>query len=288
MAFTCGPPMAPCRCAAGRGISGIVVVVLLFAAALPELSWTSSTFVGRGGERGWLSCRTHRARSLFRPTAVAVGGVPSLTEESLADRAREFVLNEGFYSKAKEELMAEDFVFFGPVVGPLNKKDYLGTLGVFKIYDAFPDLKVSASKFVQDPADVRRFWGIIRVEGTHTSDLNMGSMKVAPTGKRMVVGPQSVSVSFNDEGLVTKLTGGYVVDYRDGETGAAGAMFAVGKSVGAPMPRAWPPGKLLKFLNWVGAKMKNFPKGRSHKLDLPSAWAEQGRSHGLRTADAWP
>merc|ERR1712039_897349 len=103
----------------------------------------------------------------------------------------------------------------------------------------------------------------------------------------MVVGPQSMSVTFNEEGKVKKLTGGYVVDYRDGNTKDAGAMFAVGRTVGAPMPRAWPPGKLLRFLNWLGAKMKNFPKGRSHKLDLPPQYSELGRNYGLRTDDAW-
>tara|TARA_B110000046_G_C12654003_1_gene257832 strand:+ start:376 stop:504 length:129 start_codon:yes stop_codon:yes gene_type:complete len=40
--------------------------------------------------------------------------------------------------------MSDDFVFMGPVVGPLNTQDYLGTLGVFKIcakhsvYDYLP------------------------------------------------------------------------------------------------------------------------------------------------------
>jgi len=222
-----------------------------------------------------------------RASAVTETSAGSLCDDSLAERAREFALNEGFYNPAKPEMMADDFVFFGPVVGPLNKEDYLGTIGIFKIYEAFPDIKVSASKFVQDPEDGNRYWGIIRIQGTHTEELNMGSKKVAPTGKPLLAGPQSVSVTFNEEGLITKFTGGYVVDYRDTKTKDAGAMFAVARSVGAFMPRAWPPGSLLKFLNWLGAKMKNFPKGRSHRLDLPSGWADLGRKHGLRTADSW-
>ena len=50
-------------------------------------------------------------------------------------------------------------------------------------------------------------------------------------------------------------------------------------------PRAG--GKLVKVLNWFGAKRKDYPKGRSHADDLPAAWAARGRKHGLRTADAW-
>lgn len=206
----------------------------------------------------------------------------------VADRpalAREWVLNEGFYSPVKEELMSEDFVFCGPVVGPLNKADYLGTLGVFRVYDAFPDIQVAVAPFTQDPSEPDRYWSVIRVTGTHTGPLNMGSAEVPPTGKAMVVGPQAVSVTFDADNKVSRLTGGYIADVRDGGTGDAGAMFAVMRSIGAPTPR--PTGKTVKILNWIGAKLKDYPKARSHADDLPPAWASRGRTHGLRTAEAW-
>ena len=199
--------------------------------------------------------------------------------------SKEWVLNEGFYSPAKEELMSDDFVFCGPVVGPLNKIDYLGTLGVFRVYDAFPDLGVAVAPFTQDPSEPNRYWSVIRVTGTHTGPLNMGSAAVPATGKSMVVGPQAVSVTFNDDDKVVRYTGGYIADVRDGQTGDAGAMFAVMRAVGAPTPT--PTGKTVKILNWIGAKLKDYPKGRSHTEDLPAAWASQGRRHGLRSAEAW-
>jgi hypothetical protein len=55
--------------------------------------------------------------------------------------------------------------------------------------------------------------------------------------------------------------------------------------VGVPTPR--PGGKLVRFLNWLGAKRVDYPKGRSHALDLPVEWAHLGRNHGKRTAEAW-
>ena len=199
--------------------------------------------------------------------------------------AAEWISNEGFYSPVKREMMADDFVFMGPVVGPLNTVDYLGTLGVFRVYDAFPDVQVDMAPFTQDPHENKRFWSIIRVTGTHTGALDLGDAKVPPSGKRMRVGPQAVSVTFNDADKVVRMTGGYIADVRDGETGDAGAMFAVMRAVGVPTPR--PGGKLVKVLNWIGAKRKDYPKGRSHADDLPAAWASRGRKHGLRTADAW-
>jgi len=183
-------------------------------------------------------------------------------------------------------MMTNEFVFFGPVVGPLNKEDYLGTLGLFKIYEAFPDIEESASKFVQDLEDVNRYWGIIRVQGARKEEFNMGNRKIAPTDNPLLVDPQSVSVTLYEEGLITQVTGGSVVDDRDAETTDVGATLAVDRSVGAPLPRAWPPRILLRFLNWLGAKMKNFPRA-----DLIS-WNFQQVGQTLwpkpvHTADLW-
>ena len=72
---------------------------------------------------------------------------------------------------------------------------------------------------------------------------------------------------------------------RDGATGDAGAIWAVARAIGAPMPRA--AGKTARVANWVGAKLKDFPKGRSHAADLPAAWTSRGRTKGLRSANAW-
>lgn len=199
--------------------------------------------------------------------------------------ASEFVQNEGFYRPVKAELLADDFVFMGPVVGPLNVRDYLGTVGIFKIYEAFPDVEVIAAPFTQDPVDPDRFWSILRVTGTHTGPLDVGDTVIKATGKKMEVGPQAVSVTFDSNDKVVRFTGGYITDVRDGGTGDAGAMFAVMRSVGVPAPR--PGGKTVKFLNWVGAKRKDYPKGRSHRDDLPPKWVQYGRDHGLRTKDAW-
>ena len=96
--------------------------------------------------------------------------------------AAEWISNEGFYSPVKREMMADDFVFMGPVVGPLNAVDYLGTLGVFRVYDAFPDVQVDMAPFTQDPHDDKRFWSVIRVTGTHTGALDLGDAKIQESG----------------------------------------------------------------------------------------------------------
>lgn len=238
----------------------------------------------------------------------------STSTQRRASLAHAFIKNEGFYGRPRPELMADDFVFMGPIVGPLNKLDYLGTVGTFKVYDAFPDVQVDVAPFTQDPGEPDRYWSVIRVSGTHTGELDLGSASIPATGKTMVVGPQAVSVTFDASDKVSRLTGGYIADARDGASGREGAMFAVMKAVGVPTPNphgrceagSRAPGflavllacalltretdggrRLVKLLNWLGAKRKDYPKARSHVDDLPGAWQAWGRKHGRRTADAW-
>eukprot|EP00958_Prasinococcus_capsulatus_P003965 scaffold370_cov289-Prasinococcus_capsulatus_cf.AAC.16 len=44
------------------------------------------------------------------------------------------------------EMLAEDFQFVGPVVGPLGKEAFLRAFSSFDVYDAFPDLQVRARR----------------------------------------------------------------------------------------------------------------------------------------------
>lgn len=68
---------------------------------------------------------------------------------SLIQKAKDIIQNKsGFYSPYDEDVFAEDFVFRGPFVGPLNKKDYLATMDAFGIYKAFPDISVNAWGFM--------------------------------------------------------------------------------------------------------------------------------------------
>lgn len=181
--------------------------------------------------------------------------------------------------------MSDDFVWFGPFVGPLNKQDFLGTVGSFSVWEGFPDLSMSCSEFTQDPVEPNRYWAILRLSGTHTEPLKSGTP--APpypaTGSALDVGPQAVSVTFDENGLVSRYTGGYIVDRRQGKTGEFGGVFAFFKVAGGFLP----PPRLARVLNWVGSKMKNFPKNRSHRDDLPAEWRCLGRTHGLRTEEAW-
>lgn len=234
-----------------------------------------------------LSFSPHAALRVSRVHGDVRSATPTATVSTPVDlkaTAREWVLSDGFHAPAKSELMADDFVWFGPIVGPLNKADFLETVGLFEVWEGFPDLKMALSEFSQDPEEPNRFWAILRLSGTHAGPQKAGTGQVfEASGAKLDVGPQAVSVTFNDEGLVTRYTGGYIVDRRQGQTGEFGGFFAITKTVGGFLPSL----RVAKLLNWIGAKLKKFPKARSHVDDLSPAWRHLGREHGLRTEESW-
>ena len=51
----------------------------------------------------------------------------------LIQKANEIIYSKsGFYSDHDANVFAEDFVFRGPYIGPLTKKDYLSTMDTFE------------------------------------------------------------------------------------------------------------------------------------------------------------
>mmetsp|Transcript_90010 Transcript_90010/g.178951 ORF Transcript_90010/g.178951 Transcript_90010/m.178951 type:complete len:263 (-) Transcript_90010:160-948(-) len=207
-------------------------------------------------------------------------------------RAKEWLAADGFYHPIRPELMAEDFVWEGPVVGPLNKHDFIGTVGMFKVYHAFPDLKQECFGWSVDPQNRLKAWCFHRVQGTHTVDLYAGA-RIPATSKELRQNVQAISVTLNSQGQVERYTGGYVVDNRpeEGNTGGLGGLFGVLRSIGVPSPT--PGGKMTRFLNFMGSFKTNYPKAQSHKEDLPKKYTDRteaayaGRKVGLRTADSW-
>lgn len=257
------------------GPGPLIALIVTTPALTSALFRSTAPTVPRSATAAALRCRT----------VLSAAGPAELEKTAELKRlAREFVLNDGFHQPAKPEMLSDDFVWFGPIVGPLNKQDFLGTVGLFAVWDGFPDMKMSLSDFTQDPTEPNRFWAILRLSGTHSGTQQSGTgMSFPPSGAALDVGPQCVSVTFDEEGLVTRYTGGYIVDRRQGTTGEFGGFFAVTKTVGGFLPGM----RLAKVLNWVGAKLKRFPKARSHEADLPTRWKGQGRSHGVRTDEAW-
>ena len=53
-------------------------------------------------------------------------------------------------------LLADDFQFVAPIIGPLTRPEFVRAFGSFKVRDAFPDLKDN-SVFSVDPMEPNRY-----------------------------------------------------------------------------------------------------------------------------------
>mmetsp|Transcript_19563 Transcript_19563/g.62267 ORF Transcript_19563/g.62267 Transcript_19563/m.62267 type:complete len:208 (+) Transcript_19563:238-861(+) len=189
--------------------------------------------------------------------------------------AREFVTTgSGYFSPQKEDMMADDFVFRGPIVGPLCRADYKTVLGNNKIYEAWPDINPNCFGFTVDPMEPNRVWWMTRVTGTQTGPLKLGPRITLPaTNKKAVLPPEMHSALIDEEtGKIKLLTFGYVCDLDSpGATAPLiGGLFALLASAGFPVPAYGPVAKLLQ----AGGEATLGIKSVSKDEDIP-AWYKE-------------
>lgn len=154
---------------------------------------------------------------------------------------------------ADSSVLAENFRFVGPVVGPLNKCEFVNRFFSFNLSEGFPDHTSGIHSLRVDPFDPRCVWFTTRFEGENTGKLAGGSIE--PTGKWVNSGSETASMTFDNEGKVVKLTVGYVMDKEVGNTGGLGAVFGIVYAIGRapPFPEAWPWRKSWQYriFEWI-------------------------------------
>uniref|UniRef100_A0A7S1T7T1 Uncharacterized protein n=1 Tax=Tetraselmis chuii TaxID=63592 RepID=A0A7S1T7T1_9CHLO len=218
-------------------------------------------------------------RASVEPTSTAPpAGKPSTSPETLFKLTREFIeTGSGYFSPAKEELFSEEFVFRGPVIGPLCKKDYLVTLNAFSIHKIFPDIQSNSWGYSIDPQEPNRVWFFVRQTGTNTGEVTLPPLPVQKaTGLKATLGPEVYSIMF-DEGLKVKLlTVGYPCDFDAPNTNSNkfGAVVGILKAVGVELPAGPLFGlsqKLGSLAVDAGVLPSDTPKSYSKWEDVP-AW----------------
>ncbi len=125
-------------------------------------------------------------------------------------------------------MLADNFQFEGPVVGPLSKDAFVKAIGQVDFKTAFPNWKAEFYGFHVDPLEeqANRVWYTARGRGAQEGPL----LPFAPigSGKEVVNPPQVCSVTIDHEtGLITRYTIGYVVDRNVGNTGGLGGLYGI-------------------------------------------------------------
>lgn len=177
----------------------------------------------------------------------------ALAPETLINLAKAFLTSRGGFG-ADPDLMADDFQFAGPVVGPLSKDAFVTAISSVDIKTGFPDFNpefyvreqnrgptgtqvklpscspaltgiriLCTQGFRVDPFEGNRVWYMARGRGTNTGPLPPFANQ--PTGKALVNPPQACSLTFDESGLVIKYTIGYVTDRAIGNTGGLGGLY---------------------------------------------------------------
>jgi hypothetical protein len=213
---------------------------------------------------------------LYVATEVSASDVKSASRsEQLLAKAEEFTkTGNGFYCPPDASLLSEEFVFRGPVVGPLNKKDYLHTLGeCFQIYKAFPDISANAWGFSIDPENPNKVWFMVRMTGTMENDWQLAAnLPAIPANGKLVKGPpETHSILYDDEMKVKCLTVGYVADRNEGNTNGSCAAFGLMEGIGYKLPP-------LQIYRIASELTNGFMGGPiAFSTDLPKWWPHEGR-----------
>lgn len=194
------------------------------------------------------------------------------SSEELIAMAKEYVSNPS------PDWWDDDFVFRGPVIGPLCKKDLIGTLTAnLELANAFPDLQVNAFGFVaDDPIEPNRVWYFQRPRGTFKGPFHhpvKGLLE--PTNALYIAPPEVRSVTFTARGKIIYQSAGYVSDRFTGDTtGGRGAVFGQYAVMGEeldPNPGSWTTILLQKLSEFL----PDVPKSYSKPEDVPSWWTDE-------------
>jgi hypothetical protein len=187
------------------------------------------------------------------PASVPNGKSP---DELIAIAKRFLLTSKGL--GGDPDMLADDFQFQGPVVGPLSKNAFVTAIGSVDFNTAFPNWTPQFYGFFVDPLEEKgnRVWYTARGCGVNEGPL----LPFAPeaTGRRVDNPPQACSLTIDhDTGLILKYTIGYVIDRSVGNTGGLGGLYGILYAIGKPLPfpeaQPWKQSLRYSFFNKLGS-----------------------------------
>ena len=211
-----------------------------------------------------------------------------LTAEELVQKTQEFIATgTGFYSPLRPELLADDFIFRGGVVGPLNKKDYCRTMELLGVAEAF-DLEPNAFGFTVDPSDPLCVRFFLRNTGDHVKPWQPWGaappIPLQPTpGKTKVVAPTETGrLIFDADGRVKHFATGLVVGKYEAQqkgvnTNGLGAVLGLFHAVGVGSVGNLALYKVVRDLSNAAAdrfEALRIPKTKTNDDEVPGWWVE--------------
>ena len=174
----------------------------------------------------------------------------------------------------------DEFVFRGPVIGPLVKKDIINTVGSVTPEDSFTNFTSNAFGFSVDPIEPNRVWWFERARGTFSRPYDHPVFGlIEPNNKDVIAPPEARSVIWKESNKKIKyMSVGYVTDrFTNDTTNGMGAIFGlmhhmgiqIDGDVGSP---------ITVFLQWLSSVLPEgsteIPKSYSNEDDIPAWWTD--------------
>lgn len=202
---------------------------------------------------------------------------------NVIEAAQKVMANTGYFSPMDASLFADDFIFRGPAIGPLNKSDYQSVLEYFSVYKAFPDLNPNCFGYNVDPEDPLRVWLMVRATGTYTQPLGgaLGKLAPPPDSRPYRGSTETWSLLFDADLKCRLMTAGYVSDRFDSAatTNGIGLTFGILETLGLSLPSAVgdPRLRLIQAVNGPLEASGMTPKAVSAPKDIPTWWESSKR-----------
>merc|ERR1712232_1464315 len=152
----------------------------------------------------------------------------------------EYTSEPGYISFSLKDIpsdyYADDYVFRGPVVGPINRKDLVQTNTAFGLDKSFPDLDRQPFGFSVDPENPYRVVFFERWKATHTGDLSLDGVELAKaTGNKSESPLMPFSVVWNPDGKIVYEHLTTALDRFEGNTKGKVAVFGLFETAGLPL-----------------------------------------------------
>lgn len=191
-------------------------------------------------------------------------------------KTQEYTSDPGYKAFRLKDIPAdfysEDYVFRGPIVGPINRKDLVRTNTVFGLEVAFPDLDRQAFGFCVDPENPYRVLFFERWTATHKGLLSIPGLPPLPATGRTSTSPVfPFSVVWTPEGKIIYEHLTTAVDRFEGNTKGKVAVFGLLETAGLPLDNSVGNQILAfqqKFQRWLDAPAQVYSKSP----DVPTWW----------------
>jgi len=188
----------------------------------------------------------------------------------------EYTSEPGYISFSLKDIpsdyYADDYVFRGPIVGPINRKDLVATNTVFGLSKSFPDLERTPFGFSIDPENPYRVLFFERWKATHAGDLQIeGLPPMKATGNKSVTPVMPFSIVYNPQGKIMYEHLTTALDRFEGNTKGKVAVFGLLETAGLPLDNNIGNGILV-----LQQKINRFFNGQaqiySRAEDVPKWW----------------